>query len=194
MRRALLVTALLLALVLAGCTTREHAPPGPGPAGQETGLGTDRYYLQATLEPPVTRYEVIKVRTGPALTNSTALDVGGFHWTRTEPCGRFTTNESRAEWYHGEDTDCSHASTHHPGTIRTVVGPVQEEISSTGYMTCEYTQGSSTGRGEACFVSSTEPAGEPKAKPIAIPLGGTALALAALATALVARRSRPPRP
>lgn len=183
------VVWVLLALLLAGCSDG----PGPGAAGKDDSLFARTYSLNATLAPPVTDYGIETERFA-----SSPFPLGGssytYSWTITNTCGSFESREERATWHHGDNTNCGHDSPAHDGTVTVVVGNLTSDVSSTGYMTCEYTKGSVSGRSDPCFVSSIAPEGQPKAKPIGVPGPGIAVALAALGLVALARRPRAPSP
>lgn len=194
--RRVAILALLPALLLAGCASSDSEDRSPA-SGDTAGTGgtymQTSYSVQANLTPPITTYTVVYTTTGFMMgTGSTAAQEEGrtFTWSNSNACGRWTPGNATATWYHGEDTNCPHDSPVHPGTISVVVGGLGNETSSTGYMTCEYTQGSATGRGAACFVSSVAPAGKEAARSTSIPAPGVALALAVVALAALAARRR----
>lgn len=194
-RRGLLLASLVaLAALAAGCA--DNSPAAGTKAGYKdegTSMFTQTYELEANLTPPITTFTVVDhtfvafrgSQTGNASSSFT------YTWGNTNGCGKFTPANVSAVWYHGDDTDCSHASPVHPGTISVIVGGLSASAASTGYMTCEYTQGSATGQGKPCFVSSVAPAGQPAARHTSIPGAPVALALLAVgALALLRGRGR----
>lgn len=192
MRALLVVLVLVLVVLLAGCAKGpEH--PGVGPAGGGEGYSEVRYYLNATLAPPLTTFNIVQSHMGLNLTRQYSPSTPGdtYAWSNSNGCGRFAPGNATAQWDHGEDTNCSHDGPLHGGTIRVTVGGLDDTVSSTGYMLCEYNGGSASGRSEACQVSSVAPAGAAPARPIAIPAPGLGIvALTLLGAALLARPRR----
>jgi hypothetical protein len=188
--RALLTLALLTAVLLAGC--------GRGPSAGETAgndpestLFARSYFIQANLTPPVTTFRVIDSAFNMMATHDmNASSSYNYAWTNSNACGRFTFQNNSATWDHGDDTNCGHESPSHPGTITVVVGGLSESVASTGYMTCVYEDGSNTGQGKSCTVSSVANPGGPEARDTSVPGPGLALALAGVAVAALAARRR----
>src|SRR5687767_3450839 len=90
--RVLLVLVLLLAAPHAALAQPAGGANGPPSVGS----------IVSVLSPPFTHYTV------------TAADPDGdpltFTWTNSNPCGRFAPNGPKADWDHGDDTDCGHDS------------------------------------------------------------------------------------
>lgn len=196
--RVLPLAALSACILLAGCTSSNDDPsPSAGaPLGTDSGTTSfpTRYFMNASLEPPITRYYVVSATDNPlygsAIGDRTMQNESHtYTWSTSATCGRFEKLGNIAIWHHGDDTNCPHDSTSHAGVITVVIGGFDNGTSSTGYGTCEYRGGSNTGRSDACFVSSVAPEGLEPARRTSIPWSlPAALVGVAAAAFLVARR------
>lgn len=180
------VALLALAVLFAGCSgdkvsvahTVTQAPAKPAVTA-----------IHAVLAPPLTTF-TSNVTGLPSMGNPLVT------WSNTNSCGTFEKSPglsrgfngtAKAVWHHGDDTDCSHASAIHAGTITlTVVALVPSFVASgtdSETYTCTYTKGSGPGDGEPCAYSRvyyTEEEAAPAPAAIAV--------LATLAVAAALRR------
>lgn len=196
--RVPLLIAVLASVLLAGCSDTSGSTPSPAAGevlgGTDSGSFNTRYYLNATLEPPITRYNVITYTSNPIFGPTGGERLLGnesytYTWSTTNACGRFEKLGQIAIWHHGDDTNCDHESPSHPGTITVVIGGFGNNTSSTGYGTCEYPGGSNTGRSKECFVSSVAPEGQEPARRTSLPWSlPAALVGVAVAALLLSRR------
>ena len=69
-----------------------------------------------------------------------------YKWSNTNPCGRFTWNQSssKADWFH-PDPLCPHNQTFHPGTITVII-----DDGRGGVVRCDYPGGSASGTTVKC--------------------------------------------
>lgn len=111
------------------------APIAPSASAEQAASAVTVGPIVATLAPPFTFYEVAaSSSTGAALT---------YAWSNTNACGVFAGNGPKAQWDHGDTTDCGHDSPIHPGRIRVHVTDGKTNA------TRHYYDGSASGEGSS---------------------------------------------
>lgn len=91
--------------------------------------------IGAQLAPPFTHYNVTATSsTGATLT---------YTWSNTNTCGKFTSAGPKADWDHGDTTNCGHDTTSHPARIKVSV------TDGTRTVVRYYYDGSNSGSGSA---------------------------------------------